>query len=111
MIHTKKADFEKIAKEFNISPVLARIIRNRDVVDYKEINAYLNGEIGDMHSPHLLKDIDKSAEIVLEKIRDKNQEEECEEKTKGALEIIFVHVISECLYFWWRVCDRYVNEG
>ena len=42
---------------------------------------------------------------------DENQEEECEKKTKGALEIVFVHVISECLYFWWRVCDRYADEG
>jgi len=71
MIYTKKADFEKIAKDFNISPVLARIIRNRDVVSYEEIDTYLNGEIKDMHSPHLFKDMDKSVEIILEKIKEK----------------------------------------
>ena len=64
----KKADFEDIAKKFNINPVLARIIRNRDIVNYEDINAFLNGDIEDMHSPFLLKDMVKAVEIIKNKI-------------------------------------------
>ena len=32
MLHAKKADFNEIGMRFHISPVTARIIRNRDVV-------------------------------------------------------------------------------
>lgn len=71
MVYAKKADFEKISKDFNIDPVLARVIRNRDIISYEEIEAYLNGEIKDMHSPYLLKDMDKSINILLEKINNK----------------------------------------
>ena len=31
-LQTKKADFNEISRKFNISPILARLIRNRDVV-------------------------------------------------------------------------------
>lgn len=64
----KKADFEGIAKEFHIDPVIARIIRNRDVVSGEEIRTYLQGDIRNLHDPHSLKDADKAAEILREKI-------------------------------------------
>ena len=31
MLQTKRADFNGIAKRFHISPVTARVLRNRDV--------------------------------------------------------------------------------
>ena len=31
MLQTKRADFDGLAKRFNISPITARIIRNRDI--------------------------------------------------------------------------------
>ena len=37
MVSAKKADFNGIAKRFHIDPVIARIIRNRDVVGDEEI--------------------------------------------------------------------------
>ena len=40
-VSAKKADFEEIGKKFGISPVLARLIRNRDVVEEEEIEKYL----------------------------------------------------------------------
>ncbi len=33
MMQTKRADFTAIAENYHISPVTARIIRNRDVVE------------------------------------------------------------------------------
>lgn len=69
MVAAKKADFDGIAAKYHISPVLARIMRNRDVVGDEEIEKYLYGDIKDLHDPLLLKDLKKAAEIIMEKIR------------------------------------------
>ena len=42
MLHAKKADFNGLAARFHISPITARIIRNRDITDIDEFNKYLN---------------------------------------------------------------------
>ena len=59
MVAAKKADFTKIAEEFGISPVLARIIRNRDVEGSEEIHKFLYGSKRDLYEPELLKDMEK----------------------------------------------------
>ncbi len=69
MLQTKKADFSAIAERFHISPVTARIIRNRDVIGEQEIERYLNGGTEDLHDPYLLKDMDRIVVILKEKIR------------------------------------------
>lgn len=69
MLQTKRADFNAIAARFHISPVTARIIRNRDVKGEKAIDRYLNGTLDQLYDPHLMKDMDKAAALILEKIR------------------------------------------
>lgn len=69
MLQTKRADFTAIANKFGISPVTARIIRNRDVIGEDEIDRYLNGTIRDLYDPHLLKDMDRAVALIQEKIR------------------------------------------
>lgn len=73
MIYSKKADFAGIGRKFGIDPVLARIIRNRDVISEEEINLYLNGTKEDMHSPFLMKDMEKGVNILIEKIAQKKK--------------------------------------
>ena len=73
MVAAKKADFAKLAKEFGIDQVTARLIRNRDVVGEEAVRLYLNGSLQDLHSPHLLKDCDRTAAILQEKIRGKRK--------------------------------------
>lgn len=68
MLQTKKADFNGIAARYKISPVTARIIRNRDVLGEEAIGRYLYGTIRDLYSPHLLKDMDLAVEILKAKI-------------------------------------------
>lgn len=68
-MYSKRADFNLLAKKFNIDPVVARVIRNRDIVDDKDIEMYLYGTLKDVHDPHLLKDMDKACSIMAEKIR------------------------------------------
>ncbi|HIX15438.1 MAG TPA: single-stranded-DNA-specific exonuclease RecJ [Candidatus Hungatella pullicola] len=67
MLQTKKADFYKIAEKYHISPVTARIIRNRDVVGDEALEKYLHGTIEDLYSPHLMKDMDRTVEIIRRK--------------------------------------------
>ncbi len=67
MMQTKRADFTAIAENYHISPVTARIIRNRDVVETEEIERYLYGTISDLYSPDLLPDMEKTVKILKEK--------------------------------------------
>lgn len=66
----KKADFDQIARKYHISPILARLIRNRDMTGDGEIALYLNGTIADLHDGMLMKDMDKAVEILSEKIHE-----------------------------------------
>jgi len=68
MIAAKKADFEQIAEKYHISPVLARLLRNRDLTEDGEIRKFLFGTMEDMHDPLLMKDMGKAAAILKEKI-------------------------------------------
>ena len=63
-VTAKKADFNKISEEFGISPVVARIIRNRNVEGSDAIRKFLYGSKKDLYSPMLLKDMDKAVEII-----------------------------------------------
>jgi len=73
MLYAKKADFNTIARQFSISPVTARIIRNRDVCGDEAIQRFLYGTWRDLYSPYLLKDVKKAAGILLEKIVEKKK--------------------------------------
>lgn len=72
-ISAKKADFEKIAKKFQISPILARLIRNRDVCGDEEIRKYLYGDMKDCYAPNLLKGMDKAVSVIRKAIADKQK--------------------------------------
>lgn len=72
-VSAKKADFNKIGEKYNISPVLARIIRNRDIVEESEIEKYLYGTLEDCYAPKLLKDMEKAVEVLEEKISQKKK--------------------------------------
>ena len=73
VVAAKRADFAAIGKEFGIDPVIARLIRNRDVQDKEEIRRYLHGTVDELASPHLMKDVDKAVEILRNKIKEKKR--------------------------------------
>lgn len=73
VVAAKRADFTAIGKEFGIDPVIARLIRNRDVQDREEIRRYLYGTVEELASPHLMKDVDKAVEILRNKIKEKKR--------------------------------------
>lgn len=68
MLAAKRADFKQIADNFHIDPVTARLIRNRDVIGDEEIEIYLNGSLLNLHSPRLMKGMEKATEILVDKI-------------------------------------------
>ena len=68
VVTAKRADFQAIGEKFHIDPVLARLIRNRDVTDESKIREYLTGTIEDLPSPWLMKDMRKAVDILKEKI-------------------------------------------
>ena len=69
MVAAKKADFYAIAEKFHVDPVVARIIRNREVIGEKNIRIYLGGNLSDLSDPHQMKDMDRLVEILAQKIR------------------------------------------
>ncbi len=68
LVAAKRADFQKMAEQYKIDPVVARLIRNRDVVGDEEIRKYLDGGVEDLYSPTLLKDMDRAVEVLKDKI-------------------------------------------
>ena len=69
----KGADFAGIAKRFGISPVTARLIRNREVMGDEAIARYLKGGIGEIYDPHLLLDSDRLTDILVQKISEQKK--------------------------------------
>lgn len=66
----KKADFNGIAEKYQISPIIARLMRNRDVVGDDAIDFYLNGTVEDLYDGLLMKDMDRAVDILKEKIEE-----------------------------------------
>lgn len=70
VVQNKKADFYGIGRRYGIDPVIARLIRNRDIQDEKEIEQYLYGKIEDLPAPTLMKDLEKAVSILIQKIHE-----------------------------------------
>lgn len=66
----KKADFNGIAEKYQISPIIARLMRNRDVIGDDAIDFYLNGTVEDLYDGLLMKDMNRAVDILKEKIEE-----------------------------------------
>lgn len=73
VITAKRADFQEIGRTFGIDPVIARLIRNRDVEGMENIRSYLYGSVDELPSPWLLKDMEKAVDILKRKIKEKKK--------------------------------------
>ena len=69
-VYAKSADFKAIGEKYKIDQVVARIIRNRDIVTPEQYEEYINGDLSSLHSPWLLKDMDRAADVVPHRITD-----------------------------------------
>ena len=66
----KKADVNGIAEKYLISPIIARLMRNRAVIGDEAIDFYLNGTVEDLYDGLLMKDMDRAVDILKEKIEE-----------------------------------------
>lgn len=73
LIQAKKADFNGLGNKFNISPVIARIIRNRDIISEEEFKEYLDADIEELYSPFLLKGMEETVRIIVAAINDRKK--------------------------------------
>lgn len=75
LVHAKKADFDRLGKTFAISPVVARIIRNRDIITEEEYKEYLGlkGDMKEEYSPFLFKDMEKAVSVIVRAINQKEK--------------------------------------
>ena len=63
------ADTAAIAKRYNISGVFARVLVNRGLYTWKDMDAYLFPDMEKMYKPGLMKDVTKAAEILMDAIK------------------------------------------
>lgn len=52
----------KLANELSISPVLAKLLVQRDIVTYDDARSFFRPDLNDLHDPFLMKDMDKAVE-------------------------------------------------
>lgn len=73
VVLAKSADFNGIGKTYGVDPVIARIVRNREVIDPEELEAYFHPTIHCLHDPALLKGAKEAAELLQRKIREQKK--------------------------------------
>ncbi len=71
LVHSKRADFDSFARELGVSPIVARIMRNKDLDTVESQRAFLESSLDSLYEPELMKDMDKAAFIIMSKIREK----------------------------------------
>ncbi len=69
-VAAKRADFAALGKKFSIDPVVARLIRNRDIEGEEAIRRYLYGTLKDLYAPEQMKGIQEAVELLRQKIRE-----------------------------------------
>ena len=64
---------QKIAKEHNISELLAVILVNRGITEKKDIDIFLNPTRKDFHDPYSMPDMEKAVNRILKAIDEKEK--------------------------------------
>lgn len=69
-VKNSKKDFREFAKKHNISPVIAKLLINRDIED-EDVESFLNPTFeNSCHDPFLMKDMDKAVDMIIKAIDD-----------------------------------------
>lgn len=66
----RSGDFKALAAKYGISPIVARIIRNRDLLGDGEIKGFLSPGLGCLNDPMMLKGMKRVICVLREKISD-----------------------------------------
>lgn len=74
-IKNKKLDYKKMSARYGISELMCKLIVNRDITEDEVIKSYISPSLENLHNPRTMKDIEKAALILKDKI-------ECNEKIR-----------------------------
>ncbi|MDU4937021.1 MAG: single-stranded-DNA-specific exonuclease RecJ [Clostridium sp.] len=73
MVINKKEDFIKLTNEYEINPLIARLLANRGIVNKKEASLFLKGTVNDLNDASLMKDMKKAVSIIKGAIEEKKK--------------------------------------
>ena len=65
-IYNKKNNYLSNLKNKNITKLEALILANRDIVDPKVVDSFINPTLEKLHDPFLLKDMEKAIDLIIE---------------------------------------------
>lgn len=68
-----KADYKYISKKYALSELVSRLIVNRNIVSDEMIRSYINPDFDKFHEAREMKDLEKSVDILSEKIKSQNK--------------------------------------
>ena len=64
VVLTKHADFRAVAGRFHVDPVIARILRNRELISDEDIRRFFSTDLRDLYEPALLRDMDRAVALM-----------------------------------------------
>ncbi|SHE58266.1 single-stranded-DNA-specific exonuclease RecJ [Clostridium fallax] len=69
LIGKSEKKIKRIVEKCNISPFIARLLVNRGIEEEKDVKRFLFGDIEDLYSGNMMKDMDKGISIIEEAIK------------------------------------------
>lgn len=63
-VRNKDIDYNKVSKDLGISPIVSKILINREISSKDSINMFLLGGLENLHSPDSMNDIEKAGNII-----------------------------------------------
>ncbi len=69
VIRTKRADFDALGRQFDINPVVARILVNRGLEE-SQFETFLHPELDKLHDPFLMEDMNQAVRIICHDIEE-----------------------------------------
>ena len=64
---------ESFAKTLGLSPIVAKILLNRNIETEKEAEKFLKGTINDLYPPYMMDDMEKAVGIILDNVDEGNK--------------------------------------
>ena len=72
-IYNKKENYINNLKNKDITKLEALILANRDIVDPSVVDMFINPTLDKLHDPYMLKDMDKSIDLIIETIQNNGE--------------------------------------
>ena len=68
ILHRKAADYATLSSRLKVDPVIVRLMVNRGLSTYEEMEEYLHPTLSNLPDPHLFADMDEACELLMEAI-------------------------------------------